>query len=65
MVQGVWLRAGLGVGRIGARVGCGTGWVYEMGRDWGRGTGGWAGIGVGVRVGGQGLGCVRVFWGHG
>ena len=37
VVQGVWLRAGLGVGRIGVRVGCGTG-----------GLGVWGGQGLGL-----------------
>ena len=63
MVQGVWLRAG-----IGLRVGCGTGGlVYGVGQegsDEGRvgwGTGGLGYGWVGVRDGGgQGSGCVWV-----
>ena len=52
MVQGVWLRAGLGVGRD-----WGTGrvaWVYgvgQKGRDWGWVGVRWVGGGRGMRAG--------------
>ena len=69
MVQGVWLRFGLGV-----RVGCGTGglvyWVGNegrVGRDWGMvGLGyGWVGVRVGLLRDGVGQEGRDWGWGYG
>ena len=53
MVQGVWLRAGLGVGRVLGTGGLWYGWVGQEGRDEGRVDRGWGMVGLGygwVRV---------------
>ena len=58
VVQGVWLRAGLGVSRDWGTGGLWYGWLGV----WGGARGLELGWGTGGLAYGMGVGCVRVFW---